>query len=252
MIHSRVFPAITLTLVAALSMAMAWVHPASAVDSSRVETRTETAHRSVDLSTTRAKKARWMGPSLRALPANNAFTCTQQPRPLFPIPSLTETCTWVGIGTQAGNGLDGYLIPKGGGVVKTVQIKVGPVTGPMQLVVLRAMRQQDKLESSCCFYRARSQVFTPKANSITTIRVNLRMEHSYNKSSRIWNYDSLGLSVLDPRVPMPAYATGSAGGYYDPGVAGFYPNVSGKEEIRVDGIGISGYQMLMRAKYIPN
>ena len=206
------------------------------------------------VASTRAKKkkAKWMGPSLKRLVANNPYTCREQPRGIFTIPSLAQTCTWIGIGTQAGNGLDGYLIPKGGGTVKAVQIKVGNVTGPMQLVVVRAMREQDKLDGACCFYRARSKVFTPKRNSITTIRVSFKMEHSYNPSSKIWSYDNIGLSVLDGNTPMPAYFTGSAGGYRDPGVAGFYPHFSGGRESRVDGIGISGYQMLMRVRYVPN
>lgn len=202
--------------------------------------------------TPRAKKARWMGPALNRLPANNTFTCREQPQPLFPIPSYVNTCTWIGIGTMAGNALDGYLIPRGGGTVTTVQIKVGPVTGRMQLVVVRAMRKDKELNSACCFYRARSKVFTPRPNSIHSVRVNFRMEHSMNKTTKIWNFDSLGLSVLDGGVPMPAYVTGSAGGYNDPGVAGFYPHIGGDRESRADGIGISGYQMLMRAQYIPN
>ena len=136
-------------------------------------------------------------------------------------------------------------------MVTSVQVKVGPVTGRMQLVVVRAMRQKNRLDAACCFYRARSQIFTPKANAITTVKVNLVMEHSLNKSSNTWNFDSLGLSVLDGNVPMPAFATGSAGGPRDPGVAGFYPRISGGREIRVDGGGISGYQVLIRARYTP-
>lgn len=223
--------------------------PASGPATSAVQFREESRE---PLPQPRARRARWMGPALTSLPANNPYTCRELPQGYFPIPSGASSCTWIGIGTLAGNGLDGYLIPKGGGVVRRVQIKVGPVTGRMQLVVVRAMRKDNELNGACCFYRARSKVFVPKPNSITTIRVRFPMEHALNPSSKIWNFDSLGLSVLDADVPFPALATGSSGGPRDPGVAAFYPHISGGREIRVDGRGLSGFQVLMRAQYVPN
>lgn len=100
--------------------------------------------------------------------------------------------------------------PKGEGIVSNVRIRVGPRTGPMQIVLEQALREPNPFEPgkpnyACCTMIAASPVFTPAANAITTVPVNFRVLQSITPDPNGYYIDQhLALSVLDPTVPIPA------------------------------------------------
>jgi hypothetical protein len=101
--------------------------------------------------------------------------------------------------------------PVGQGVVNRVRVRVGPVTGPMQVVVEQALRQDNPGDAghptyACCQAINASQVFTPAANAITQIAVNLpiRQDIAPDPRNGLYTDQHLALSLLAPNVPIPA------------------------------------------------
>jgi hypothetical protein len=98
----------------------------------------------------------------------------------------------------------------GEGIVSNVRVRVGPVTGPMQIVLEEALRKDNPLEPgrptyACCSLLAASPIFTPAANAITTVPVNFRVQQSRTPEPSGFYVDQhLALSVLSPTVPIPA------------------------------------------------
>jgi hypothetical protein len=147
-----------------------------------------------------------------------------QPVPL-PDPSGTRaasSCIWAHVPTpaelQAAHGRNISLEPPGTGTVTQVRVAVGPRTGPMQVVVMRALYSNTatpgRPNDACCFPTARSQTFTPRANAITTVNVDLPVKEDAtppaNDLSTIADFDTIALAVLTPGVPVPLYYTGDS------------------------------------------
>ena len=77
-------------------------------------------------------------------PANYGFDCGVGPgagpfgeKVLYP--TNVQTCTWFATGRNFGQ-LENLNVPSGVGTITNVRVKVGPITGPMQVVVLRSVR----------------------------------------------------------------------------------------------------------------
>jgi hypothetical protein len=172
-------------------------------------------------------------------------------------PTNVGNCTWLAIGTNFGQS-EGLLVPNGMGTITSVRIKVGPITGPMQVVVLNALRADpmgdppDPSDTSCCFEKARSTPFTPPANAISTIAVNLAVNADITPQpgSNFFSFDALALSVLAPGVPIPAHDTGIYNDISGPSALLFFPAFR-PGGTRADGFGTSGYQLLMEATWVP-
>ncbi|MGZ6617309.1 MAG: hypothetical protein ACXVFQ_23160, partial [Solirubrobacteraceae bacterium] len=143
----------------------------------------------------------------------------------FPDPTGTRpasSCIWADVPTpaefQAAHGRNISLAPPGTGTVTQVQVAVGPRTGPMQVVVMRALYRNTttpgKPEDACCFPTARSQRFVPRANAITSVRVDLPVKEDATPPAdditTIADFDTIALAVLQPGVPVPLYYTGDA------------------------------------------
>jgi hypothetical protein len=181
-------------------------------------------------------------------PANNTRSCETG----FYDPALIlgtgfpytpfATCTWWSVGGISGTG--GTVVPYGGGTVRKVRVKVGPVTGRMQVVALRLIRHPGSLaEPGCCFPAGSGPVFTPEANGVTELDVDIPVRHEVDRASGLFNYDVLALSVLDAGVPMPAHSTGSSG--FDGLVAGMFPHYApGTERAVGHGTVMPGHVLL--------
>lgn len=130
--------------------------------------------------------------------ANNPSTCASL---------LATSCTFF-------SGLPGpsfYAPAKG--TVTGVRVKVGPVTGPMQIVVMRSHYQNKAGDPghpyfACCFVESYGPTFTPAANSVTAVPTSLPMveDPTPPPDDTVTNArgDFLALSVLAPDVPIPA------------------------------------------------
>src|SRR5580765_8241600 len=103
-------------------------------------------------------------------PANATFDCRGYPvggPAYFFQPTNANTCTWIGAGTTSFDLTETFGVPAAG-VVNAVRVKVGPVTGPMQVTVLRSYRPTGVGTGfQCCFHAGETAVFTPAPNAVT-------------------------------------------------------------------------------------
>ena len=140
----------------------------------------------------------------------------------FPSPNggSATSCIWSHVPTPAETAAAGgrniSLEPPGTGTVTEVRVGVGASTGPMRVVVMRALYENTltpgRPNDACCIPVAQSQVFTPRANTITAVPVSLPVREDPTPPpediTTIADFDTLGLAVLAPGVPVPLYYTG--------------------------------------------
>lgn len=180
-----------------------------------------------------------------ARPADSPFTCTNNPSNLFQVPT---TCSGQSINLATG---ESTFPPVGEGVVTAVRIRVGPVTGPMQIVVEQALRKDNPIEPgkptyACCSVTAMSPVFTPAANAITTVPVNLRVRQDITPDQNgIYVDQHLALSVLSPNVPIPAALDGNSS------YGLWFPAWQAVGEQRAGAAGNVGLMVLINADWDP-
>jgi hypothetical protein len=195
-------------------------------------------------------------------PANVNFDCTVLPGPppaftpgFTVLPSGAPTCTWMNVGSAA-NLQAGTFVAPVAGTVTQVSVRVGPVTGPMQVVVMRAFR--DFLSTAvpvCCIEVARTPAFTPAPNAVTTLATALpvRKDVIPDPINNTVTFDSLALSVLAPNVPVPAFDVGShdPSDFSIPAASVYHPAVAPNQE-RFISSGVGGFQVLMAADVTPS
>jgi len=150
------------------------------------------------------------GPNLAQLSDSNQYDCSADPF-LNGVPTnpVAPSCTWTS--SDPLNPLGGQFPPSGLGTITQVMIKVGAITGPMQVVIMRAEFQpvaqpEFHYAISCCVDVGQTAPFTPAANAITTEPVNLPVEvdSAPNPDNGLYTVDLVGLSVLEDGVPVPA------------------------------------------------
>jgi hypothetical protein len=112
------------------------------------------------------------------------------------------------------------------GTVTAVRVKVGNVTGPMQVVVLRSLYQNKAGDPghpyfACCFVERYGPIFTPQANAVTQVATDLPMTEEPTPGPEDFTTnaagDFLALSVLASNVPVPMFIDNQSGN------SGFYP-----------------------------
>lgn len=137
-------------------------------------------------------------------PADNTTTCFDYWYPFL----NSSSCTFESQNPSTG---ESGFPPAGRGLVTKVRVKVGPTTGPMQIVVEQALRKDNPSDPghptyACCKAVQLSQVFTPAPNAITEVPVNLSVRQDISPDPATGNYvdQHLALSVLAPNVPIPA------------------------------------------------
>ena len=99
------------------------------------------------------------------------------------------------------------------GTVTTVRVKTGPRTGPMQVVVLYSLYQNNLADPghpyfACCYVAQYGPVFTPAANAVTPVATSLSMVEQPTPpptdGTTNAEGDFLAISVLDANTPIPA------------------------------------------------
>ena len=145
--------------------------------------------------------------------ADNTTTCLTA-QSAYPFVFNDSNCSVESIDPTTG---EGTSPPAGEGVVTSFRVKVGATTGPMQIAEEEALRKDNPADPghptyACCSLVALSPVFTPAANSITTVPVNFKTKQSLTpEESGYYVDDHFSLSVLDKNVPIPAAADPNAG-----------------------------------------
>jgi len=128
-------------------------------------------------------------------------------------PNNTATCGQGYLGSYVGSPSCMYFSGAPGptpyapasGTVTAVRVRVGPVTGPMQIVVLRSLYQNKAGDPghpyfACCFVERYGPIFEPQANTVTTVQTNLPMTEEPTPGPNDFTTnaagDFLALSVL--------------------------------------------------------
>ena len=198
-------------------------------------------------------------------PANNPITCVDGWPNQIPLAielgappfynSGSSSCLWTGSSAAQ------TLQAPSSGTVSAVRVKVGADTGAMRVVVLRTLYHNTFVighpEVACCIIQQYGPTFTPAANTITTVPTNLAMDEQTTPpegDTEVVHFDLLGLEVLEPNVPVPAYtATNGAAEANIPDFAWFpAPGQSGVQAPSANVVpytgDFSGYQVLMSAE----
>jgi hypothetical protein len=160
-----------------------------------------------------------------------------------------SSCSWESINFSTG---ESGFPPVGRGVITKVRVRVGSVSGPMQIVVQEALRKDNPGDPghptyACCKAIAASQVFTPPPNSPAfPVNVNLpvRQDAAPDPNTGYYVDDHLALSVLAPNVPIPASSDPSAS------LSGWFPAWTVGQE-RCCPFGTSGATVLFNADWSP-
>ena len=174
-------------------------------------------------------------------------------------PQVGQSCAWQSVNLQTG---ESPFPPAGNGVVTRVSVRVGGSTGPMQMVVLRGLRDPDLIPSDpnvgngfpgsanyvCCKAVAFSQVFVPTPGTTSTFAVNLptRNDLAPDPTTNKYVGDFLALQVLSPRTcgyRLRRDAGAIAGG--------FFPAWRAPGEERASIYGQSGMAVLFKGDWTP-
>jgi hypothetical protein len=151
---------------------------------------------------------------------NNPTTCGEGIFPYISAPMGSPSCMYF----SGAPGPSSYA--PASGTITAVHVRVGAVTGPMQAVVMRSIYQNKAGDPghpyfACCFVERYGPIFTPQANTVTTIPTSLPVTEEATPGPEDFTTtaagDFLALSVLAPNVPIPAFGDGQSA------YAGYYP-----------------------------
>jgi hypothetical protein len=151
---------------------------------------------------------------------NNPTTCGEGIFPYLSAPMGSPSCMYY----SGAPGPSSYA--PASGTITAVHVRVGAVTGPMQAVIMRSLYQNKAGDPghpyfACCFVERYGPVFTPQANTVTTVATSLPVTEEPTPGPDDFSTtaagDFLALSVLAPNVPIPAFGDGRSG------YAGYYP-----------------------------
>lgn len=140
-----------------------------------------------------------IGANLKTAPNVN-FDCSVIPFEFSQFGTGGPSCAW-GTPLVPGTSTGGLDVP-GTGTIFQVKLRVGAITGPMQLVILRTLFDpQNPVNNECCVMVARSSIFTPVRNGITTHEVKLPVKEG--PLGNVDVLDQVGLQILEDHVPIP-------------------------------------------------
>ena len=136
----------------------------------------------------------------------------------------------------------------GNGTVTQIRVKAGAMTGPMQVVVLQAERDGNTNFVGCCQQVGQSAIFTPQANAITTLPVQLPVRaDTVPDENNIYVFDLLGLSILELGVPIPAFDSGN---YTPSGPNDSIDFPASQPNASISPYDAFGYELLMQADWV--
>ncbi len=157
-----------------------------------------------------------VGTDLNNIPPTNTFTCADgypiQANASFPQTFFGQGSTSCLLVTF----FDGAQ-PSVPGTAVSANIRIGNITGPMRFVRARILVRNILTgpDRACCSVEEYGAVFTPAANSITTVPLNFRMAADHippaNDLVTIAAGDLVGLEVLAGNVPIPGLWVNNGG-----------------------------------------
>lgn len=220
-------------LVAAVLLAATWIGPADA-------------------------EGRFIGSSLRNPNNATGLDCSKGWLSGFGfVNSGRRTCTWFTVGRINGSGTGfarggGSTAPSTGRIV-SVSIKSRRSPAPVRVTIVRQISQLAPdgrvFDTSCCFFEAASRVLQPRANRVSTFRVNLPVEAVVNRDRNVAWVDYAAISGMGPgSLPIFSQGVGAHESSLTPGAfqsRAIWPHVK-RGQGRIDGYGQSGFEVLAR------
>jgi hypothetical protein len=168
-------------------------------------------------------------------------------------PTGQRSCTYRHSGYL--NSLRPTALVPGSGRIKRIQVKSGRNPAKLRLTILTGSSRVNTFTGedlpgtyTCCTARYVGPAFRPRANAVTTVRTNVPVFDTRNKSiqNRIHSTDVVAISAVGPGT-LPLHLTNSLGGYETgtPLLTGFWP-LTKVGDPRVDGYTLSGIDLLFR------
>ncbi len=165
---------------------------------------------------------------------------------------LQPTCTLTTEADTLGGAGQSFIVPQGPGAhgtgtITAFNVAEGSATGPMQVLLLQALRDQSSGTVQCCTVVNATAPFTPAANAITTIPVSWATENdSAANADGVSAYDMMAISVSSG-VSLPVSTQGGAyDRYWAPECAGTDGTQCG------EGAGENRYVVTMSADWTPD
>jgi hypothetical protein len=198
------------------------------------------------------------GANLATRAANSTYRCGYPPYWPFVSP-WGQSCTWFSSASLGEGVTEGDIVPFPDpaahgdqyGVITEVRIKTPNYPQPVQpnakLTILRSDRAYNSGEAACCIGAAETAAFTLKPNAIVHVATNLPAESVYDPVQKIYTFDSLALSILDPATPIPAEYDGNPNGYCSGGFGGPGGYVRTGQERFESQYSVCGYLILIQA-----
>jgi hypothetical protein len=188
---------------------------------------------------------------------NRAFLPSSFTQGILGVGQAITSCTYLSVGGLSGQ--QEIIQAPTPGIFTVARVKTGPVVGPMQVTVLRAIRGGTGTGEAagpgiaCCIFRRASQVFVPAPNAVTAVVVNLPVNVNVLPTDAAVgeSFDYLALTVLAPGVPIPAHDIGTPGDIRQPGALAFFPGIGPDRPERVDGAGVGALVPLLNADFVP-
>jgi hypothetical protein len=200
--------------------------------------------------------ARWFGSTLKGSP-NAGYGCESAlVNGVFGVqltPTNQTSCTYRHGGYLYSNRFT-FLAP-GTGRVTRIRVKSGSKPAKLRLTVLTGSSRVDPFTGrdqpgtyTCCTARYVGKAFRPKANRLTTKKVNVKVYSVRSKKLqyRIHSTDGLALTAVGPGT-LPIRVRKDVGGF-TPGIptaVGYWPR-TGKGDPRVDGYAMTGLDLLFQ------
>jgi hypothetical protein len=190
-------------------------------------------------------RGRFFGPNLGAVP--NLLIGPETAPILDPIsgspvlqPSGQTSCT-LRHGGYIGSLQPGSVVP-GSGIIRNIRVRCGPNPAPMQAMV---MSGSPGLYGTA---QRTSRTFRPRANAVTTVRVDLRVIRSLGTSHIT---DAVGLNIVGPGT-MPLRDQGTAGTFATGSalLQHWYPTMRIGLPENTRGYTIDGVELLMSWEFI--
>ena len=183
---------------------------------------------------------------------DSTVTCAAQPLPgVGSDPSGVTSCTWLTENINVGtfSTAESIQVPSGQGTITAVRVKEGDDTGPMRITILEAQGfATSTTPVACCIGAAESQVFTPAADAITTVPVDIPVFNGVNPATRVPEVDYMAITVLNDTTSVPLSDVYTEGEYLG---STFYPAVSVGQERLDGGFTNYGYIALINADWEP-
>ena len=201
--------------------------------------------------------ARWYGSTLRDSP-NAPYGCEAAltSAPLGGVqlsPSNQSSCTYRH-GGYLNTGRPTFIVPGNGRIVR-IRVKAGANPAILRLTVLTGSSRVDTFSGrdvpgtyTCCTARRVGKAFRPKANAITTKKVNVPVQDVREKDINYRIHSSDGLTLSASRAgSLPLHVRQSVGGFDSgtPIATGYWP-ATGKGDPRVDGYSMTGIDVLFQ------